>query len=62
MLVREIMLKYHERVPFPWTLTKIKKAGLDPASLMTQLGADLKLCTDANGKLAKGAIEAINKI
>lgn len=62
MLMKEVLLKYHGRVPFPWTPAKIKKAGFDPAALMIKLGADLGLCTDSNSKLTRETLAAINKI
>jgi len=62
--VEEVILKYHELVPFPWTIRKIKKAGYKPEQLFTSVADDLNVCEDLDhnkqtARLVKNLQQAI---
>jgi len=62
MLIKKVLLKYHKQVPFPWTRAKIRKAGLNPSTLINQLQHDLERCADISGALPKITIDTIAKL
>lgn len=48
MLVKDVLLKYQAKVPFPWTIRKISCAGFVPKQLFLELGKELSQCEDVN--------------
>lgn len=62
MLVKDVMKKYHAQVPFPWTLTKIAKAGFEPKDLFLELGEELAQCVDVGTPAGRAVLESINKL
>lgn len=62
MNVKDVLLKYHAIVPFPWTIAKIEKAGHKPSGLIVELGSDLLLCEDNKGKTCQKVIAMVNQL
>ncbi len=62
MLVKDVLKKYHAIVPFPWTLAKIAKAGLEPCNFFLEVGESLSKCTDIGTPAGLAVLEAINKL
>lgn len=62
MKTKDVMIKYHKLVPFPWTPRKIKKAGFDPTPLMLELGKELGRCEDADLPGIKELMETLKKL
>lgn len=62
MLVKDVLTKYHGKIPFPWTLRKIKKAGFEPAALFLELGRELERCEDVDSETGKSTIDLIQKL
>lgn len=48
MKLNEVLLKYHNMVPFPVTRTKIRKAGFEPYSYLKDLLEDVVRAEDFN--------------
>lgn len=61
MKVREVMQKYHAKVPFPWSVRKISKAGYKPAKLIAQLVDELERCEDCDDPLVSTITEMVRK-
>jgi len=51
MKVKDVILKYNAKVPFPVTSEKIKKAGYDSIDYLVELTEDLLQCEDCNKKI-----------
>lgn len=62
MITKEVILKFHEHVPFPWSPRKIKKAGLDPTRFLIDFGIELEKCHDKDTPLAKGILEMLQEL
>lgn len=62
MLVKEVLLKYHKMVPFPWSLPKISKAGYVPREFFLDLGNELKECEDMEHGLADDVLQSIDRL
>lgn len=63
MTVTEVLVKYNEIVPFPWTPKKIKKAGFDPKELFITIDRELQKCSDIDspeGKICIGLMYELN--
>lgn len=61
MKVREVIQEYHTKVPFPWSLDKIKKAGYSPVKLIARLVDELEQCEDDDDLLLATIVEMIAK-
>ncbi len=48
MLVREVFVKYSKMVPFPWSPSKIKRAGHNPTTFLIDFGKEFNNCPDRN--------------
>ncbi len=59
MLVNDVITKYHKIIPYPWTLRKIKKAGLDPAEFFIAIGRDLEKCEDKDNPTIETVLNII---
>lgn len=62
MKVREVILKYHKLVPFPWTPAKIKKAGFNPTELLLQVGRELAECEDKDTPTAQALLDTLKDL
>lgn len=64
MKVKEVLREYHQKVPFPLTARKIKKAGYDVSDYLINLLEDLRKCEDLwkNEKLAKKLLKCIEDL
>lgn len=62
MLVVEVLKKYHQTVPFPLTPRKIKKANLDPARYLMEIGYELAQCEDIETESSKAVINALKEL
>lgn len=62
MLVKEVLLKYHAKVPFPWTIRKISSAGFVPEKLFMDLGEELSQCEDIATPTGKKVLATIKKL
>ncbi|MBA7587030.1 hypothetical protein ES708_29040 [subsurface metagenome] len=62
MLVKDVLLKYHAKVPFPWTIRKISCAGFIPEQLFESLGEELSQCEDIATPTGKKVIATIEKL
>lgn len=62
MKVKDVMVKYHKLVPFPWTPRKIKKAGYDPTHLILTIGRELERCEDINTPISVDIISLIHEL
>lgn len=59
MKVKEVIITYHQIVPFPWTPAKIKKAGREPMELCRSIGEDLASCEDKDTPTAKAVLDTL---
>lgn len=62
MLVKEVLLKYHAKVPFPWTIRKISCAGFVPDQLFLELGEKLSQCEDIATPTGKKILASVDKL
>jgi len=62
MLVKDVLLKFHNIVPFDWTIQKIKKAGLNPTQFLIEVGRDLERCDDINTTTGKEVLKILKKL
>lgn len=64
MKVKEVLKEYHQKVPFPLTTSKIKKAGYNISEYLTNLIEDLSKCEDfgKHEKTAKKLLEYLEKL
>ncbi|MBA7697195.1 hypothetical protein ES703_105855 [subsurface metagenome] len=62
MKVREVLVKYHQIVPFPWSDKKIKKAGLEPMELCREIGQEIGNCEDKDTPSAKAILDILKKL
>jgi len=62
MLVKDVLLKYHKKVPFPWTIRKISCAGFIPEKLFEALGEELSKCEDIATPTGKKVLATIEKL
>ncbi len=62
MLVRDVLAKYHAKVPFPWSLRKIKRAGFVPSLLFAELGKKLSRCEDIATPTGKKVLATVEKL
>lgn len=64
MKVKEVLSKYHEKIPFPLTASKIKKSGYNPSQYFVSLIEDLRKCEDfwKNEKLAKKLLKCLEEL
>ena len=46
MKVIDVMREANEVIAFPWTITKLEQAGLNPAVLLMDLGYSVGKCKD----------------
>lgn len=59
MEVKDVLSKYNQIVPFPWSPRKIKKAGLNPTKFLTSLGRDLGECKDKDDPTIQAILDII---
>lgn len=62
MKVKDVLLKYHEKVPFPWTIRKISSAGFVPNTLFLELGEELSQCEDVDTPTGNETLKAIDQL
>jgi len=62
MRVKEILTTYQSKVPFPWSIQKIKAAGYEPTELFLSIGRDLEKCTDNKTKRCARVMETIGEL
>ncbi|MCK5616718.1 hypothetical protein KAR91_83425 [Candidatus Pacearchaeota archaeon] len=62
MKVEELFKKYHQIVAFPWSPSKIKKAGHNPIEFLLQFGREIGQCEDAGGETAKELIKMFKEL
>lgn len=62
MTVKEVILSYHKKVPFPISVSKIRKAGYDPKQYVVQLFDAISSCTDKDNPMVADAKVAVEKL
>ena len=62
MFVMDVFTKYNKMVPFPWTPTKIKKAGFEPKEFVIKVGSELEECEDFESGIADKIVKLINAL
>lgn len=62
MKVKEVIMKYHAIVPFPWSPKKIKKAGYVPMELCRNIGEDIGRCEDKDTLSAQAVLGALKDL
>lgn len=62
MLVKDVILRYHKIVPFPWSPKKLKKAGFDPMELCRQIGQQLGECEDKDTPAAMAVLDTLKDL
>jgi len=62
MLVKDVLLKYHKIVPFPWSVSKIKKAGLYPTPFLLVFAKELQSCEDINTETGRQLIQILQEV
>lgn len=62
MFVRDVLAKYNKKIPFPWTLSKIKKAGFEPKDFFIKIGNELEKCEDVETGLADKIVKSITAL
>jgi len=61
MTIKQVLEKYHKIVPFPVSLTKIKKAGQAPKQYLQNIVAELNQCSDADSCKSKKLLASLNE-
>ena len=59
MKVKDVILKYHKIVPFPWSPSKLRKAGKDAMEFCRQVGQELGDCVDKDTPSAKAVLDTL---
>lgn len=62
MKVKDVILKYHAIVPFPWSPSKLKKAGKDPMEMCRQIGQEIGNCEDKDTPAAKAVLDTLKDL
>lgn len=62
MTVTELIHNANKKIPFPWTMAKIKKAGHDPTSFLLRFGQDLERCSDAQSEPAVKIMNLLHEL
>lgn len=62
MTVREVIVKYHGIVPFPWTPSKLKKAGFDPMEMCRRIGQQIGECEDKDTPAAQAVLDTLKDL
>lgn len=62
MLTKDVIVKYHKLVPFPWTPRKLKKAEYDPTKLLLEVGRDLERCEDKHTPEGKAILDILKEL
>lgn len=60
--VRDVIVKHHKIVPFPWTIRKIKKAGYSPTEFLLRMGKELAACDDADSETARAVLANLKEL
>ena len=60
MKVKDVVIEYHQKVSFPWTLKKVKKAGYELYDLLKEILAKLNKCEDRETASSKELIDNLN--
>lgn len=62
MKVKDVILKYHKIVPFPWSPKKLKKAGYEPMFISKAIGDELGQCEDRDNPTAKAVLDTLKDL
>ncbi len=62
MKVKEVILKYHAIVPFPWIPSKLKKAGHDPMEMCRSIGEEIGECEDKDTPSSKAVLDTLKDL
>lgn len=62
MLTKDVIIECSARVPFPWTIQKIKKAGYNPITFLLEMGAKLERCEDKEAPTGKALIKILDDL
>lgn len=54
MKIKQVLKKYHKKVPFPITSAKIKAAGYNVEDYIMSMIAELRSCDDSSNFLTQG--------
>jgi len=60
--VKDVLVKYHKIVPFPWTVRKLKKAGLNPTNFLIGVGQEIEKCDDSYTETAQQLLDLLKEL
>lgn len=60
--VKDVLYKFHTKVPFPLSVAKIKKAGLEPTLFILEMGRELEKCSDINTETGREVLSTIHAL
>lgn len=60
--VRDVLLRFHKRVPFPLTAKKIKKKGLDVQKYLLEIANAVQECEDFEDSDFQEFIDNLNTL
>lgn len=62
MIVKDILTNANRKVPFPWTIAKIKKAGHEPTSFLVSFGQELERCRDKDDEASVTLMKLLHEL
>lgn len=62
MKVKDVIVEYHQKVPFPWTLKKVQKAGYTLYDILKEILNKINQCEDRETTSNKKLIDELNSI